>query len=144
MKRFGTVLWIMTSILGGLLAGQAWAEEPIRIGLQAPITGSFAIEGQMAKQCVELAAELLNKEGGINGRPIEIIVADDASNPRDSALAAQRLISQKVVAAIASYGSSVTEPAADLYDRNKVISIAYGATAVRLTMDKERPYFFRT
>lgn len=144
MKKFFAVFWTVTVILGSLLAGQVWAEEPIRIGLQAPITGSFAIEGQMAKQCVELAAELLNQEGGINGRLIEIVVADDASNPRDSALAAQRLISQKVAAAIASYGSSVTEPAADLYDRNKVISIAYGATAVRLTMDKERPYFFRT
>jgi branched-chain amino acid transport system substrate-binding protein len=143
VRKFAFVFAVV-SVVGILLAGQVLAAEPIRIGLQAPITGSFAIEGQMAKQCVELAAELINQQGGINGRPIEIIVADDASNPRDSALAAQRLISQKVMAAIASYGSSVTEPAADLYDRNKVISIAYGATAVRLTMDKERPYFFRT
>jgi branched-chain amino acid transport system substrate-binding protein len=124
--------------------GQVFAEEPIRIGLQAPITGSFAIEGQMARQCVEVAAELINEQGGILGRPVEIIVADDASNPRDSALAAQKLISQGVVAAIASYGSSVTEPAADLYERNRVVCVAYGATAVRLTMGKERRYFFRT
>uniref|UniRef100_A0A7V3YN90 Branched-chain amino acid ABC transporter substrate-binding protein n=1 Tax=Candidatus Caldatribacterium californiense TaxID=1454726 RepID=A0A7V3YN90_9BACT len=132
-------------VLGAVLfGGQVFAEEPIRIGLQAPITGSFAIEGQMARQCVEVAAELINKQGGILGRPVEIIVADDASNPRDSALAAQKLISQGVVAAIASYGSSVTEPAADLYERNRVVCVAYGATAVRLTMGKERRYFFRT
>ncbi|WP_438315799.1 branched-chain amino acid ABC transporter substrate-binding protein [Candidatus Caldatribacterium sp. SIUC1] len=132
-------------VLGAVLfGGQVFAEEPIRIGLQAPITGNFAIEGQMARQCVEVAAELINKQGGILGRPVEIIVADDASNPRDSALAAQKLISQGVVAAIASYGSSVTEPAADLYERNRVVCVAYGATAVRLTMGKERRYFFRT
>lgn len=135
----------MLLLLCGVFFGTSgFALEPIRIGLQAPITGSFAIEGQMAKQCVELAAELINADGGILGRPVEIIVADDASNPRDSALAAQKLISQKVVAAIASYGSSVTEPAADLYERNRVVCVAYGATAVRLTMGKERRYFFRT
>ncbi len=142
MKSRGIVVFL---VLGAVLfGGQVFAEEPIRIGLQAPITGSFAIEGQMARQCVEVAAELINKQGGILGRPVEIIVADDASNPRDSALAAQKLISQGVVAAIASYGSSVTEPAADLYERNRVVCVAYGATAVRLTMGKERRYFFRT
>lgn len=141
MRRYRIMLLLLCGVFFGT---SGFALEPIRIGLQAPITGSFAIEGQMAKQCVELAAELINADGGILGRPVEIIVADDASNPRDSALAAQKLISQKVVAAIASYGSSVTEPAADLYERNRVVCVAYGATAVRLTMGKERRYFFRT
>jgi branched-chain amino acid transport system substrate-binding protein len=71
-------------------------------------------------------------------------VVDDASNPKDSALAAQKAISQGLKQVIGSYGSSVTAPAADLYDANKVVSVAYGSTAVRLTMEKERPYFFRT
>lgn len=144
MKRLVVTVFTMVGVFSVLLGGQVFSVEPIRIGLQAPITGSFAIEGQMARQCVELAAELINREGGVLGRPVEIVVADDASNPRDSALAAQRLISQGVVAVIASYGSSVTEPAADLYERNKVVCVAYGATAVRLTMGKERHYFFRT
>lgn len=141
--RWGLVMsLLLVNVLLSVSFGAAL--EPIRIGLQAPITGSFAIEGQMAKQCVELAAELINASGGILGRPVEILVADDASNPKDSALAAQKLISQGVVAAIASYGSSITEPAADLYERNRVVCVAYGATAVRLTMGKERRYFFRT
>jgi len=93
---------------------------------------------------VEVAAELINKAGGVLGKQIEIGVIDDASNPKDSALAAQKAVSQKVVAVIGSYGSSVTEPAADIYERNKLVSVGYGCTAVRLTMDKERKYFFRT
>lgn len=116
----------------------------IKIALQAPITGDYAYEGQMAKQSVEVAAELINKAGGVLGKQVEIVVVDDASNPKDSALAAQKAVSQKVVAVIGSYGSSVTEPAADIYERNKLVSIGYGCTAVRLTMDKERKYFFRT
>jgi branched-chain amino acid transport system substrate-binding protein len=117
---------------------------PIQIGLQAPITGNFAAEGQWAKQCVEVAADLINKKGGVLGSQIEIVVVDDGSNPKDSALAAQTLGSQGLKEVIASYGSSVTAPAADLYDKNKVVSVGYGCTAVKLTMDKQRPYFFRT
>lgn len=116
----------------------------IKIALQAPITGDYAYEGQMAKQSVEVAAELINQAGGVLGKNVEIVVVDDASNPKDSALAAQKAVSQKVTAVIGSYGSSVTEPAADIYEKNKMVSVGYGCTAVRLTMDKERKFFFRT
>lgn len=147
MKRISTIVLILIVALTFLLASCApKSAEPqtIQIGLQAPLTGDFAAEGQWAKQSVEVAMELLNNKGGVLGKKIEIVVADDASNPKDSALAAQKLISQGLKEVIASYGSSVTAPAADLYDANKVVSVGYGCTAVRLTMDKQRPYFFRT
>ncbi len=129
-------------ILAG--CGTSKSEKTIKIALQAPITGDYAYEGQMAKQSVEVAAELINKAGGVLGKQVEIVVVDDGSNPKDSALAAQKAVSQKAVAVIGSYGSSVTEPAADIYEKNKLVSVGYGCTAVRLTMDKERKYFFRT
>jgi branched-chain amino acid transport system substrate-binding protein len=129
-----------------LLAGcaGAGAGKTIKIALQAPITGDYAYEGQMAKQSVEIAADLINKAGGVLGKQVEIVVVDDGSNPKDSALAAQKAVSQKVAAVIGSYGSSVTEPAADIYEKNKLVSVGYGCTAVRLTMDKDRKFFFRT
>ena len=147
MKRISSIVFVLVVTLSLVLAAcQQKPAEPqtIQIGLQAPLTGDFAAEGQWAKQSVEVAQELINKKGGVLGKQIEIIVADDASNPKDSALAAQKLISQGLKEVIASYGSSVTAPAADLYDANKVVSVGYGCTAVRLTMEKQRPYFFRT
>ncbi len=135
----------LSLILAGCAKQQpAATTETIQIGLQAPLTGDYAAEGQWAKQSVEIAADLINKKGGVLGKPVEIVVVDDASNPKDSALAAQKAISQGLKEVIGSYGSSVTAPAADLYDANKVVSVAYGSTAVRLTMEKQRPYFFRT
>jgi branched-chain amino acid transport system substrate-binding protein len=117
---------------------------PIQIALQAPITGDYAYEGQMAKQSVEVATELINKAGGVLGRQIAVTVVDDGSNPKDSAIAAQKAVSLKVVAVIGSYGSSVTAPAADIYEKSKMVSVGYGCTAISLTMDKQRTYFFRT
>jgi branched-chain amino acid transport system substrate-binding protein len=146
MKKFRMLFAIAVS-LSLILSGCAQpggTTETIQIGLQAPLTGDFAAEGQWAKQSVEVAAELINQKGGVLGKNVEIVVVDDASNPKDSALAAQKVIAQGLTQVIASYGSSVTAPAADLYDANKVVSVGYGCTAVRLTMDKQRPYFFRT
>ncbi len=142
---FFSIVVSLSLVLAGCAQPGAPAEaKTIQIGLQAPLTGDYAAEGQWAKQSVEVAADLINKKGGVLGKQIEIVTADDASNPKDSALAAQKLISQGLKEVIGSYGSSVTAPAADLYDSNKVVSVGYGCTAVRLTMDKQRPYFFRT
>lgn len=131
-------------ILPGCSKGTDTTTGPIKVALQAPITGDYAYEGQMAKQSVEVAAELINKDGGVLGRQVEITVVDDGSNPKDSAIAAQKAVSLGVTAVIASYGSSVTEPAIDIYEKNKLVAVGYGCTAIRLTMDKQRTYFFRT
>jgi branched-chain amino acid transport system substrate-binding protein len=143
INLFFAIAVSLSLILSGCATPQA-TTDTIQIGLQAPLTGDFAAEGQWAKQSVEIAAKLINDKGGVLGKNVEIVVVDDASNPKDSALAAQKVIAQGLQEVIASYGSSVTAPAADLYDANKVVSVGYGCTAVRLTMEKQRPYFFRT
>ena len=119
--------------------------KPVVIGLQGPITGPWAYEGQMARQSCEIATELINKKGGIlGGRMVELRVVDDAGEPKTGALAAQKLVGQKdVIAAISTYGSSVCEPASNIYEKFKKTNIGYGVTAVRLTQ-RGFKYFFRT
>ncbi len=138
-----SVLVLILSVASlGIMAAD---KPPIVIGLQGPITGPYAIEGEMAKQCVETAARIINEKGGIlGGRMIEIRIADDACQPKAGALAAIKLISQKdVVASIQTYGSSVTQPASELYEKFKKLNIAYGATRTDLT-EKGLKYFLRT
>ena len=121
------------------------ASDTVVIGLQGPITGAWAYEGQMAKQSCEIAADLINKKGCIlGGRKVVIKVEDDAGEPKTGALAAQKLVGQKdVVAAVSTYGSSVCEPASNIYEKFKKVNIGYGVTAVRLT-ERNFKYFFRT
>ncbi|HKK83598.1 MAG TPA: branched-chain amino acid ABC transporter substrate-binding protein [Atribacterota bacterium] len=118
---------------------------PVVIGLQAPITGDYAIEGEMAKQCVETAARLINEEGGvIDGRMIEIEVVDDAFQPRAGALAATKFISMdEIVAVISTYGSPLVQATSDIYEKAEMINIAYGATNTDLS-ERGLKYFFRT
>ncbi|HDP23914.1 MAG TPA: branched-chain amino acid ABC transporter substrate-binding protein [Deltaproteobacteria bacterium] len=142
VKCFVVVCGLLSILAPSSVLGESGT---VVIGLQGPITGAWAYEGQMAKQSCEIAAELINKKGGIlGGKMIELRVVDDAGEPKTGALAAQKLVGQKdVVAAVSTYGSSVCEPASNIYERFKKVNIGYGVTAVRLTQ-RNFTYFFRT
>jgi len=142
------VKWLFISVLVCILVPVslgAAAPNSIVIGLQGPITGPWAYEGQMARQSCEIAAELINKKGGIlGGRMVELRVVDDAGEPKTGALAAMKLVGQKeVIASVSTYGSSICEPASNIYEKFKKVNIGYGVTAVRLTQ-RGFNYFFRT
>jgi len=142
MKR--RLFWIGLGVVFTLILGLngAWAKS-IKIGLMCPLTGSWASEGQDMKKIVELLAEDINAQGGLLGADVEIVVEDDGGDPRTAALAAQRLATQDIVGVIGTYGSSVTEASQNIFDEFKIIQIANGSTAIRLT-EKGLKYFFRT
>ncbi len=128
----------------GLVVGTvAHAADPVKIGLMAPLTGSWASEGQGMKKIVELLAEQQNASGGVLGRQIEVITEDDGGDPRTASLAAQRLTTKGVAAVVGTYGSSVTEAGQAIYDEAGLPQIANGSTAIRLT-EKGFKRFFRT
>ncbi|MEM1266736.1 MAG: ABC transporter substrate-binding protein [Pseudomonadota bacterium] len=78
---------------GGLVAASplaarfadAQSAAPIKIGFQQHSTGIGAAYGRWYGRTTEAAAALINAEGGINGRPIEIIAEDDGTDPRRGA-----------------------------------------------------------
>jgi branched-chain amino acid transport system substrate-binding protein len=65
-----------------LVAGVAWAADPIKIGMVAPLSGPGAESGRFQTQGAKLAAEEINKAGGVLGRPLELVIEDDqTTNP---------------------------------------------------------------
>lgn len=141
MKK-GLLFSILTGLLFfPLMLSQAHAQ--VKIGLMAPLTGSWASEGQAMKQVVELLADELNKAGGVLGQQVEIIVEDDGGDPRQASLAAQRLSTLGIAAVIGTYGSSITEATQNIFNEAKIVQVANGSTAIRLS-EKGLKYFFRT
>jgi len=130
-------------VVGLVVWGCAKETGPMKIGLMGPMTGLWASEGQEMKQVVDLLAEDLNAKGGVLGRKVEVVSEDDGGDPKTAALAAQKLVTQKVVAVIGTYGSSITEASQNIYNEAKIPQIANGSTAIRLT-EKGLKYFFRT
>jgi branched-chain amino acid transport system substrate-binding protein len=143
MKRILVITLLLSIILGPLgFAANAQDGEPIRIGLQGPMTGDYAYEGQGFEKAVRLLVDQVNENGGLLGREIELIVEDDAGDPTQSALVAERLIDAGVIAVIGAYNSTATEPASEIYDEAGILQITPSSTATRLT-DKGFTRFFR-
>jgi branched-chain amino acid transport system substrate-binding protein len=140
MKR--PLAWIVALALAAA-SGAAFAADPVKIGLMAPLTGAWSSEGQGMQKVVLLLAEQQNAKGGVLGRKIEIVTEDDRGEPSSAALAAQRLVAAGVVVAIGTYGSAITEASQPIFDRAKIPQIANGSTAVNLSARGYRA-FFRT
>jgi len=104
-RQFTTTL--TGSLAAGLVSpglGGAQAA-PIKIGSIFSYTGPAAFLGDRMKRSVELFVEETNKRGGINGRKIESIIYDAASESTKAVLAAKRLIEQDQVEVIVGDGN---------------------------------------
>jgi branched-chain amino acid transport system substrate-binding protein len=64
---------------------QAQSSEPIRLGFQLHRTGIGAAYGRWYERTTQGALEVLNAQGGINGRPVEIVFEDDGTDPKRGA-----------------------------------------------------------
>jgi branched-chain amino acid transport system substrate-binding protein len=114
----------------------------LKIGLEGPMTGDYAYEGQGFEKAVSMLVEQTNEAGGLLGQQIELIVEDDAGDPTQAALVAQRLVDAEVVAVIGAYNSTATEPASEIYNEAGILHITPSSTATRLT-EKGFKRFFR-
>jgi len=77
---------------GGLMAApgsvryaQSQNSAPIKIGFQAHKTGIGAAYGRWYERTTNAAIKLINEAGGINGRPVEIVIEDDGTDPKRGA-----------------------------------------------------------
>lgn len=73
---------------------QAQSSEPIRIGFQVHRTGIGAAYGRWYDRTTQAAAKLINDNGGINGRPVEIIAEDDGTDPKRGAEVVEKFATQ--------------------------------------------------
>ena len=101
-----TVLTLVLSVF--LLPFGAGAADTIKIGVVTPLsTGDFR-SGKINVQTVELAVEELNAKGGILGKKVEVVIADDEGKPPAGVIAMKRMIaSEKVSAIVGLWHSSV-------------------------------------
>ncbi len=122
------------------------AGEPIKIGMIQPITGPIAASGTALRDGARIYAEYINDQGGINGRPIDLIVEDSANDPAMAASAFNKLISRdKVLAVIGAWGSSPTLAVVPLAKQNEIPLVVDTASNYKVTDKNEEgsPWIFR-
>ena len=132
-----------TSGSGGSASPGAASGEPIKVGAVLSLTGTYAGLGEGEKNVIDMEVKRINDAGGINGRPLEIIIEDDATDEAKAAAAAAKLIEQdEVVALLGATGSGQTMAMRGDVDRAGIPQVSMaGATAITNPVD---PLVFST
>ena len=104
MKKAGVkraVLVILALVLTlSLGSGPVSAAEPIKLGAFFALSGPAAFIGMPTKLVAELVVKKINSEGGINGRPLELVVGDTKGEPTQAVTVAKKFINVDKVAAV--------------------------------------------
>lgn len=154
MKGVSKVLTalVLGTVLAGLAAGCGGGEkkaDTIKVGANLEMTGGSASYGISSKNAIELAFKEINEKGGINGKQLELVVADNKSEAAEATNAMQKLVSQdNVVAVIGPNLSSSVIAASAINNSAKVLDIAPMATNPYVTVDqasgKTKDFNYRT
>ena len=120
----------------------------IKIGANLEMTGNTATFGQSATNGAKLAIKQVNAKGGVLGKKITLVVADNKSDTAEAANAMQKLATQdKVIASIAPIASSSVMAAAQVNESAKILGSSPTASNPNVTVDPEtgkvRDYLFR-
>jgi len=135
------VLPMLLAVTAGFVWSQAQKDNLV-IAVAGPLTGTSAQDGTAIKNGASLAADQINRRGGINGRNIEVIAEDDRSDPKEAANVANKLVNDsRVLAVIGHYNSSCTLAGAPIYNRGKVVEVSAGSTSPAVS--QAGPYTFR-
>jgi branched-chain amino acid transport system substrate-binding protein len=117
-----------------LLAGTASAQNPIKIGEFASLTGKEAAFGQSSHKGTLLAIEELNAAGGVLNRPLALLTEDNQSKQGESATIAKKLISRdRVVALLGEVASMRSLEAAPICQAAKIPMITPSSTNPKVT-----------
>ena len=128
--------------LGALTLTPLLPAQDIPVGEYASLTGSEATFGINSDNGVQLAAEEINKAGGVLGRKIRLVVEDDQSKPGQPSAAVKKLIdSDKVVAVIGEIASSRSLEAGPICQSAKIPMVSPGSTNPTVTQTGD--YIFR-
>lgn len=125
------------------LVGTAQAQA-IKIALVIPTTGPVTQYGDMVKEGATTAVEMANAKGGINGKQIELVSVDDACEPKQGPVAANRVVNSKIGYVIGPVCSGASIAAAPIYNNEGVVVVTPSATSPALTDGKNYHFIFRT
>jgi ABC-type branched-subunit amino acid transport system substrate-binding protein len=117
---------------------------PLVLGVLTPLTGAGGFDGPRMLKAMQVVAAELNAAGGVTGRPIELVVEDDQTNPEAAVRAARKLIDvSKVPVIMGTWASAVTSAVAPVcWESKTFLTTVSGADSI--TLLPHQGYLIRT
>jgi len=115
-----------------------------KIGTEQPLSGAGAAGGKTALVGVQMAVDRINKSGGVNGRPLEIVVVDDESKPDVGRRKVEKLlVEDKVDVHVGGFLSNICLACMPVFEEYQVVNIISVCLDTTLTTTKCNKYSFR-
>ncbi len=130
----GRKLTLLTAVAAAALGATAvQAADPIVIGVAGPMTAQYASFGDQMRRGAQMAVADINAAGGVLGRPLELIVGDDACDPKQAVAVANQMVNEGAVFVAGHWCSGSSIPASAVYFEENILQISPGSTNPRLT-----------
>src|SRR5215468_2259416 len=121
--------------------GQA---KPYKMGTLQPLSGTAAAGGKTALIGTQMAVDRINKSGGVNGRPLELVIADYESKPDVGRRKAEKLVVEdKVDVHEGGYLSNVCLACMPVFEEAKIVNMIGVCLDTTITTTKCSRYTFR-
>jgi len=134
MKYNAIASMLLGAVLLTGLPATASAQSAIKIAVGAPLTGPLAKQGQEVANAVKLAAEEWNAKGGVLGKKIEVVEADDQGNPQVGIAAAEKVVADPaIVASVWGITSVTCIPVSEILYKANLALVSPGCTNPRVT-----------
>jgi len=149
-RRFIGLSAAAAGALGATVAVPAWWRDAFgqakayKVGTMEPLSGTAAAGGKTALVGTQMAVDRINKSGGINGRPIELIVADYESKPDVGRRKAEKLaVEDKIDVHQGGFLSNVCLACMPVWDEHKIVNMVGVCLDTTMTTSKCSRYTFR-
>ena len=141
LVKWGAAALVAVGVTGA--SGAALAADPIKIGAFLSATGPASFLGDPEKKTLEMFVEKMNKEGGVLGRKVELVVYDDGGAGDKAATFAKRLIeSDKVDLLIGGSTTATTMAAVPLVEKSEIPFISLAGAVV--IVEPVKKWVFKT
>ena len=150
VTRRRVVGWGGGAIGAMMLVPAPWREafgqaKAYKIGSEQPLSGAGALGGKTALVGLQMSADRINKSGGINGRPVEIVAVDDESKPDVARRKVEKLlVEDNVDAHVGGFLSNICLACMPVFEENKVVNMISVCLDTTLTTSKCNRHSFRT
>jgi len=149
VTRRSVVGWGGGAIGAMMLVPAPWraafgAAKAYKIGSEQPLSGPGAAGGKTAVVGLEMAAERINKNGGINGRPVELVIVDDESKPDVGRRKSQKMVDEdNIDVHVGGFLSNICLACMPVWQEAKVLNMITVCLDTTLTTSSCNRYTFR-
>jgi len=117
---------------------------PYKIGSLQPLSGGAASGGKTALVGIQMAVDRINNSGGINGRPVELVTADDESKPDVGRRKVEKmLVDDKIDAHVGGFLSNICLACMPVWEEREIVNMISVCLDTTITTSKCSRYSFR-